>query len=603
MQQPAFHAPSTAAQPPTPPAAKPPTPPAAQPPTPTDNPSLKKRLADFDTLTAALDYAARGTTGFNFYSGRGVLEKALPFRDLREAALAQALKLSAAGLKPGERIAMLAATSPEFLTMFFAAQYAGIIPVPMPLPTAFGRREAYVEQIRNQLTSATPHMVFGPADFVPLVRDAAAGTRVGAVAAFGDAAEWPEGQGRLAPGAAADLSYIQYSSGSTRFPTGVMVTHAALMANCRGMNLAVDNAPGERAMSWLPFFHDMGLVGFMLAVLASQTSTDYVATEDFARRPLNWLKIISDNRCSMSFSPSFGYELCARRVQTKSDGSLNLDLSAWRIAGIGGEMIKPQVMKMFGQAFTPYGFSERAFNGSYGLAEGTLGVSFSRRGSGLRLDHIAKDGLARHRAEPVPLDAANGRTFVGCGIVIPGHLVEIRDDQGRVLPERGVGRVFFKGPSVMTGYFEDPAATEECLKDGWLDTGDLGYWLDGELFIVGRAKDLMIVNGRNVWPQDIEWVIEHMDTMRSGDSAAIVVTDDDGRERPTVLIQCRPAGEAERRALITESKARLLDAVGIDCDIVLVAPRSLPKTSSGKLARGKARAMFERGELAPVEGA
>ena len=573
---------------------------AAPRPTPTDNPTLAKRYADFDTLTAALDYAAKGATGFNFYSGRGVLEKALPFRDLRQAAMSQGLKLSAAGVKPGERVAMLAATSPEFLALFFGAQYAGIIPVPMPLPTAFGRREAYVEQIRNQLSSASAKMAFGPADFVPLVKEAA-GPSVGAVGSFAEAMALPEGQGRLAPGAAQDLSYIQYSSGSTRFPTGVMVPHAALMANCRGMNYAVANAPGERATSWLPFFHDMGLVGFMLAVLASQTSTDYIATEDFARRPLNWLKLISENRGTMSFSPSFGYELCARRVQTMTEGALGLDLSAWRVAGIGGEMIKPQVMKLFGEAFAPYKFSTEAFNASYGLAECTLGVSFSKPGAGLKLDHIAKDGLARHRAEPIAGNSPDGRTFVACGIVIAEHTVEIRDTDGRVLGERGVGRVFVKGASVMPGYYNDPDATAACLSDGWLDTGDLGYWLDGELVIVGRAKDMMIVNGRNVWPQDIEWVVEHMDNMRSGDSAAIVLVDGEGRERPTILVQCRPAGAAERSALIAAVKSRVNDAVGIDCDIVLVPPRSLPKTSSGKLARGKAKTMFERGELVAVE--
>jgi fatty-acyl-CoA synthase len=570
-------------------------------PTPTDNASLKKLYAEFDTLTAALDYAAKGTTGFNFYSGRGALDTVLPFRDLREGAISHALRLSAAGLKPGDRIALLAATSPEFLRIFFACQYAGVIPVPMPLPTAFGRREGYVEQIGNQLKSAAPRMVFGPADFLPLVKDAAAGRDVETVAAFADIAGLPEGQGRLAPGGPSDLSYVQYSSGSTRFPTGVMVNHAGLMANCRGMNFAVGNAPGERAVSWLPFFHDMGLVGFMLAVMASQTTTDYIATEDFARRPLNWLKLISDNRATMSFSPSFGYELCARRVQTKADGGLELDLTCWRIAGIGGEMIKPQVMKMFGEAFAPYGLSERAFNGSYGLAECTLGVSFSRPGTGLKLDHIAKSGLARHRAEPVPAGSIDGRTFVGCGVIIRDHKVEIRDEDGAVLGERGVGRVFVKGPSVMTGYFNHSDATAACLADGWLDTGDLGYWLGEDLVIVGRAKDMMIVNGRNVWPQDIEWVVEHMDTMRSGDSAAIVVVDAEGQERPTILVQCRPAGAPERAALVSAIKARVGEAVGIECDIVLVPPRSLPKTSSGKLARGKARSMFERGELTAVD--
>jgi fatty-acyl-CoA synthase len=571
-------------------------------PTPTDNPSLLKVLSEFETLTDALDYAARGETGFNFYSTRGELSEVVPFRELRELAMAHALCFAAAGLKPGNRVALLASTSSQFLAHFFACQYAGIIPVPMPLPTAFGRREAYIEQIRNQLGSATPRMLFGPADFLPLATEAAQGQGLSHIGTYGDLATWSSGAGDLHRARPGDLSYIQYSSGSTRFPTGVCVTHKALMANCHGMNLAVGNGPGERAMSWLPFFHDMGLVGFMLAVMTSQTSTDYLSTEDFARRPMTWLKILSENRGTMSFAPSFGYELCARRAQTMSEGSLGLDLSGWRIAGIGGEMIKPQVMKLFGETFKPYEFSEKAFCGSYGLAECVLGVSFSKLSSGLLLDHIAKDGLATHQATPVPDDGSPaGRTFVGCGRVIKGHKVEIREEDGRVLGQREIGRVYFAGPSVMTGYYNNPDATAEALRDGWLDTGDLGYWLGEDLVIVGRAKDMMIVNGRNVWPQDIEWTVEHMDDMRSGDSAAIILLDAQGNEIPTILVQCRAAKAEDRLKLIADVKARVQEAVGVSCDVVLVPPRSLPKTSSGKLARGKAKAMFESGEIAALE--
>jgi fatty-acyl-CoA synthase len=572
-------------------------------PTPTDNTKLAKRNADFENLTAALDYAAKGETGFNFYGARGDLQKVLPFRDLRDQAIDHALRLNAAGVKPGERVALLAATAPEFLSHFFACQYAGIIPVPMPLPTAFGRRDNYIAQIRNQVTSATPRMLFGPADYLPLITEAAQGLAVGHIGTYSDVSGWAEGKGDLHKAKPDELSYIQYSSGSTRFPTGVCVTHGALIANASAMNDAVDNGPGERAVSWLPFFHDMGLVGFMLTVMMSQTSTDYLATEDFARRPLTWLRLISENGGTMSYAPSFGYELCARRVQTMAEGSVGVDLSKWRVAGIGGEMIKPQVMQLFAEAFAPYGFSDKAFCGSYGLAECVLGVSFSRPMTGLTLDHIAKDGLATHVAKPVPNDGSlQGRTFVGCGVVLKNHKVEIRDeDSGRVLGQREIGRVFFAGPSVMTGYYNNPQATEDALKDGWLDTGDLGYWLGEQLVIVGRAKDMMIVNGRNVWPQDIEWTVEHMDDMRSGDSAAIVLVDAQGNEKPTILVQCRANTAEDRTKLVSEVKARVSESVGILCDVVLVPARSLPKTTSGKLARGKAKAMFVAGEIRALD--
>jgi len=568
-------------------------------PTPTDTPLFKKRLADFETLTVALDYAAKGDTGFNFYSGRGAIEAVLPYRDLRDQAVDAALRLGAAGLKPGDRVALLAATEPEFLILFFACQYAGLIPVPMPLPTAFGRREAYLEQIKGQMTSSGARMIFGATEFLPFVREAAATLTPAFIGSLEDVRTWTQSGASLHAAQSAELSYIQYSSGSTRFPTGVMVTHASLMANCHAMNKygVRTDVLGQRGASWLPFFHDMGLVGFMLGALTSQTSMDYLATEDFARRPLTWLKLLSDYGGTVSYAPSFGYELCARRVATMAEGSLGLDLSKWRVAGIGGEMIKPTVMQSFAAAFKPYGFSDKAFCASYGLAECVLAVSFADANKGMLLDHVDKGGLEDHRAVAVDETSPDARTFVSCGKVLPGHRVEIRGESGEVLGQRQVGRVFVDGPSVMSGYFNDDAATADALKDGWLDTGDLAYWIDADLVIVGRAKDLMIVNGRNVWPQDIEWTVEHMDGLRSGDSAAIVIVNNEGAEQPTVLVQCRLSDATERSKLATEVRTKVQESSGIQCDIVLVPARSLPKTTSGKLARGRAKTMFMAGEI------
>ena len=218
---------------------------------------------------------------------------------------------------------------------------------------------------------------------------------------------------------------------------------------------------------------------------------DYLPTEDFARRPLTWLKMISENGGTVSYAPSFGYELCARRVSTMAEGALGLDLSRWRMAGIGGEMIKPNVMQAFAAAFRPYGFSDKAFCASYGLAECVLAVSFSEAGTGMLLDHVDKDALEAHRAVPAPAEAEGSRTFVSCGKVLPEHRGEIRDEEGKVLGERQVGRFFVQGPSVMQGYFNDDEATKAALIDGWLDTGDLAYWIGDELVIVGRAKDMI----------------------------------------------------------------------------------------------------------------
>ncbi len=571
-------------------------------PTPSDSPGFRRRLADFETLADSLDYAAQSETGMNFYSARGALEIVLPYRDLQKRAEDLGRRLVGMGIAPGDRVALLAATHPDFLAMFFACQYAGAIPVPMPLPTAFGRREAYIEQIKGQLRSSGARMAVGPAEFLPLVEESAAGL---ALMLIGTAADV---YGRAAPASllpkakTGELSYIQYSSGSTRFPTGVMVTHASLMANCRAMTrYGVRNGEGDRGTSWLPFFHDMGLVGFMLGALTSQTSMDYIPTEDFARRPLTWLKLISDNGGTVSYAPSFGYELCARRVSTMAEGSLGFDLSKWRVAGIGGEMIKPNVMQAFAEAFRPYGFSEKAFCASYGLAECVLAVSFADAGTGMLLDHVDKEALEAHRAVPTQANAPDARTFVSCGKVLPEHRGEIRDEAGKVLGERQVGRFFVQGPSVMQGYFNDEEATQAALIEGWLDTGDLAYWIGEELVIVGRAKDLIIINGRNVWPQDIEWSVEHIEGLRSGDSAAIILPNADGSDRPTVLVQCRASSIEDRQKLHADVRAKVQDAVGILCDVVLVPARSLPKTTSGKLARGRAKKMFEAGDILPID--
>ncbi len=570
-------------------------------PTPTKNTSLPKRLADFPTLPDALDYAAQGETGFNFYSSRGHLNEVLPFADLRTKARDVARNLCGAGVVSGDRVALLAETAPAFLIAFFACQYAGAIPVPMPTPVAFGRRDAYVGQIRNQITSSGAVMVITPLEFMPFVKEAADGLDLLLVGTLDDLRAQPQADD-LNTGGPDDLCYLQYSSGSTRFPKGVAVTHDNLMANCTAMNVAVNVSTEDRGVSWLPFYHDMGLVGFMLGCLTSQTTVDFIPTEEFARRPLAWLRVISENRGTMSYGPSFGYELCCRRFSSSNAAAPNLDLSSWRVAGIGGEMIKPQVMRAFAKVFKSCGFADKAFNASYGLAECVLGVSFSTPGHGMLLDHISKQELGGdHRAVPIDDDGSGtGRTFVACGVVIDGHTVEIRDDDGAVMAERDIGRVFFSGPSVMQGYFGDQEATDACLQDGWLDTGDLGYFWGDQLVIVGRSKDMMIVNGRNYWPQDIEWTVEHMDGMRSGDAAAFTLEQDDGSEKPTILVQCRPSAADIREALVDNVRSRVQNQVGLACDVILVPPRTLPKTSSGKLARGKTKANFLSGEIQPL---
>jgi fatty-acyl-CoA synthase len=346
----------------------------------------------------------------------------------------------------------------------------------------------------------------------------------------------------------------------------------------------------------------MGLVGAMLTLVTTQVSADYLPTEFFARRPMLWLELISRNRCTISYSPTFGYELCARRV--KPEAIAELDLSCWRVAGLGAEMIRADSMREFARIFEPAGFDEKAFLPSYGLAECTLAVSFMPVGRGVEIDEVDEGLLsAEHRAVPPSSETGKSREVVNCGIPLPEYQLEIRDEEGEVVGDRHVGKIYVRGPSVMAGYFMDPEGTRNVLDaSGWLDTGDMGYLLNGSLYIVGRAKDLIILNGRNHWPQDIEWTVEQIDGLRSGDSGAISVPGPGNEEVAMILVQARLSDAAERASLVAEIKRKVQREVGISCRVVLVKPRSLPRTSSGKLSRVKARANYMSGLLEPLDG-
>ncbi len=555
----------------------------------------KFRLADFSTLPEALDYAATGNAGANFYSARGDLLEVQPYRDLKDSAEALARRMIRAGLKAGDRVALVAETDGNFLRGFFACQYAGLISVPLPLPVAFGGRAGYVEHIRNMLTVANARVVLCPDAFLDMVREAAAPFDLMAIGTYDHFDGLPDSGVDLPAILPDNLSYLQFSSGSTRSPAGVSVTQRALMANLRGITRdALKMVEGDRCTSWLPFYHDMGLVGFLLAPVATAVPIDYIATREFARRPLIWPTLMSQNGGTVSYSPSFGYDLCARRV--KGGATDHLDLSQWRVAGIGGDMIRPGVLSRFADAFQSCGFRKEAFVASYGMAEATLGITFAPLDLGIELDNIDLDILeSEARAVPVAGDDGANRTreFVLCGQVLPGHELEIRAPDGATLPDREVGRIMFRGPSLMREYFGSHEETSRVLSaDGWLDTGDLGFFLDGSLVVTGRSKDLILVNGRNIWPQDLEWLVEHeVEGVRNGDVAAVSVDEAEG-ETVVLLVQGRATDEAARAALRQAVADTVRGAAGINCIVVLVPHNSLPQTSSGKLSRARARKMY-----------
>ena len=560
---------------------------------PTDIAGCQLRLADFCTLTEAIEYTAISRAGFNFYSGRGELVEVLAYRDLRDQATSLARRMIRAGLTVGERVALVAETGTGFMRAFFACQYAALVPVPLPTPAAFGGRAAYVDHIRPMLAIASPAAVLAPGPVLEMIRHAAEPFDLKVVGAFDQFDGLPESVTDLPRIGQDDLSYLQFSSGSTRSPTGVAVTQRALLANLRGiLRDALKLKSGDRCMSWLPFYHDMGLVGFILAPLAGQLSTDYVATDEFARRPLIWPMLIAQNGATISYSPSFGYDLCTRRAINASID--HLDLSRWRVAGIGGDMIRPAVLSRFAATFRQCGFRKEAFVASYGMAEATLGISFAPLDSGIEVDRIDL-GLLREEGRAVPADGNSPgvREFVVCGRVLPGQEIEIRDTDGRVLGEREVGRVMIRGPSVMREYFSNREETEHVLSSGgWLDTGDVGYLVGESLVVTGRSRDLMLVNGRNVWPQDLEWAVERqVDGVRHGDVAAFSV-DEAEAERIVLLVQCRTSDAGQRHSLRKAVAEVVLATAGLNCRVVLVPHNALPRTSSGKLSRTRARQMY-----------
>ena len=548
-------------------------------------------------MPEALDYAARSKKGFNFHDHRAQLVRVYPYAELRADAVANAHRLAARGVKPGDRIALVAETAPEFLALFFGALYAGAWPVPLPLPTSFGGRESYVDQLAVQLKSSDPAILFFPSELAAMAGDAARAAGIEGI-------DWAEftasgySEGALPEPKPDDIAYLQYSSGSTRFPHGVAVTHKALLANLAAHADSMKIGDGDRGISWLPFYHDMGLVGCMLSLVANQMSGDYLKTEDFARRPLAWLTLISRAEGkAMSYSPTFGYDICARRVSSQMNVAERFDLSRWRVAGNGADMIRPDVMQAFVDAFAPAGFDARSFLPSYGLAEATLAVTVMPPGEGIVVELVEETLLAgggeNERDRP-----QRYRSVVNCGKAVRGMEIAIRGDDGTTLGEREIGKIFCRGSSVMAGYFRDEEATEACLDaDGWLDTGDMGYLSDAYLYVVGRAKDMIIINGKNHWPQDIEWAVEQLPGFKAGDIAAFSVTTPGGEETPAVLVQCRTSDDSERGRLRDTIRERVRAITGMNCVIELVPPRSLPRTSSGKLSRAKARNLYLTGEI------
>lgn len=572
-------------------------------PTPTQNNSLPKRMADFETLSQALDYAAQGETGHNFYSSKGMLEYKVPYKDLRDKSILIARQLLTIGLKREDRVAVIADMHPDFIALFLACQYAGLYAVPLPALSGLGSRAGYESQIERILRTSGAKVAFGPEKFMDSLEKGAEGLNLEMVGTVSDLPAANVQESALHPLQKDEISHIQFSSGSTRKPLGIQISQKSMMANAKSVALhGLCFREDDRVASWLPFYHDMGLIGFLLIPMTTQMSVDYLYTDGFARRPLGWLSIISKNKCTMSFSPSFGYDLCSRRIAKQKD--IDLDLSSWRIAGIGGDMVQPDALDKFSACFAPYGFRPETFVPSYGLAEMTLAFSFSPLDTGVETDLIDNVALIDEQiARPAKQEDTNTRLFAKCGTPLEGYEVDIRDeDSGKSLSGRKVGGVYIKGPAMMSCYDNNPEETDAIMaEDGWMNTGDMGYMTDGDLVITGRIKDLIIVNGRNIWPQDLEWQVEQdIDAVPARGTAAFAIQQENVADTAVMLVHCKTQDKQEQEALRKDIQSVIFKTAGIQCQVIFIRNGTLPFTTSGKLSRSRAKKNFLKGQLEHV---
>ena len=567
------------------------------------NTNLPVKIAPYTNLVDALEYAAQGDTGFNFYDSRDHLSVVLPYSALRDEARIIARRLLSLGCERGARVGIIAETEPMFHRFFFACQYAGLIPVALPAGIQLGAHGAYVSQVRRMLKSCGASIVVAPDTHANFMAEAVEGLDLLMAGKQSDFDALPEADVEFVPLGADDPAYLQYTSGSTSFPRGVEVTQKTVLNNLMeiaryGLKLNSE----DRFVSWLPFYHDMGLVGFILVPLIGQLSVDYLGSRTFAMRPRLWLKILSDNGGTISSAPTFGYALCAKRLRPSDVETY--DLSHWRAACVGAERINPEPLQEFAEILEPCGFDQNAFVACYGMAECVLATSFAPLGEGLSVDVVDRKIMAdTGEARPSSGDAISTSAYVDCGKLLPGFEFCVLDDNGVELANRHCGHIYLKGPSVMRGYFHDEKSTSEVLsEDGWLNTGDIGYRIDNHLVITSRSKDVIIIKGRNIWPYDLEVLAQQTGGVKLGGVAAFSVSLD-GNEEQAVLVVETKEKDADKRVHIIEDISRSIHAhFGINVRIDLTPRGTLPRTSSGKLSRSQSKQDYlARKTLSKVE--
>ncbi len=551
-------------------------------------------------------------------------ETPITYRQLAAGANAVAATLQRLGIAPGSCVAIMLPTAPEYFPVYFGILRCGAIPVPIYPPARASQLHDHVVRHSAILANARASALVTVAQAnivarllqarVPGLRHVVTPAQLGLAPPGGrdgagpDAA--PTGGPATGPGAwdnasvlpaaigADDIAFIQYTSGSTGQPKGVVLTHANLLANIRAMAQAVRARTDDVFVSWLPLYHDMGLIGAFLGTLYVGFPLVVMSPLSFLSRPSRWLWAMHRWRGTFSAGPNFAYELCCARIdEAELEG---LDLSRWRLAFNGAEAVSADTIERFQRRFARYGLRPEAMTPVYGLAEASVGLLFPPLGRGPRIDRVAREPFERDgRAVPAPAGDATALRFVSCGRPLAGHEVRIVDATDREVGERIEGHLHFRGPSATRGYFHNPEQTARLFHGDWLDTGDRAYAADGEIVLTGRVKDIVIRGGRNLYPQEIEDAVGAVDGVRKGCVAAFgVPSPATGTERLVVLAETRLADRERRRELEAAIVRAVVDAIGEPPDeVVLAPPHTVLKTSSGKIRRSACRDLLVGGRV------
>jgi len=547
-----------------------------------------------EALAWHVEHQPQRLTAFMYADGR---EHELSYAALYESSLAWAAHFAETGLATGQTVAIMLPTSPAYLYCFYGVLLAGGVPVPLYPPARLSTIEDHLTRHIGILQSARAALLVTVPEakaLAYLLRAQVDSLR--AVMTPADFAGPPPGGFTPVLAKAQDVAFLQYTSGSTGRPKGVVLTHENLLANVRAMGRAARATTDDVFVSWLPLYHDMGLIGGCFATMVLGFPVVLLSPLAFLTRPAQWLWAIHRHRGTISGGPNFAYELCMRRIdEADLEG---LDLSSWRFAFNGAEPVSPETIEAFEARFAVHGLRKNVVSPVYGLAECSVGLAFTPPGEPWRVDRIERERFARSgEARPAAEEDRAPLVIVGCGRAIPEHDMRVVDAAGIELPERHEGQLEFRGPSATSGYYRNPEATRELFDGAWLRTGDRAYFADGNLFLTGREKDIIIRGGRNVSPYELEEAISDLEGIRRGCVAAFASRGaDQATERLVVLAETRETDAEKKSALRRRINELAVDIIGMPCDdVVLAPPHSVPKTSSGKIRRVASREYYERG--------